>query len=167
MPSFFRCRIIQWIFSLGVIPAVGSSFSTCAAAPPPPTAEKYSMKRWRASGLLLNTKSSASSRSPAEISAYGRIWAGFAIAASSPACTQWWRNTELRTLRASGVSPKLTFETPSIVETPGSSRLIRRMPSTVSLPESIHSASPVASVKVSASYMRSSGARPYSPTTMS
>ena len=77
--------------------------------------------------------------------------AGLTIAASRPACTQWCRNTELSTARASGVRPKLTFETPRIVETPGSSRLIRRMPSIVSFAESIHSASPVASVNVSAS----------------
>src|SRR5688500_6893358 len=108
IPSFFRCRIIQWIFCSGVMPAVGSSFSACALVPVAPVFEKYSIKRCRESGALLKTRLSASSRSCAEISAYGRMCAGFTIAASSPACTQWWRNTELSTPRASGVKPKLT-----------------------------------------------------------
>ena len=79
------------------------------------------------------------------------MWAGLTIAMSSPASTQWCRKTELSTARAAGASPKLTFETPSEVKTPGNSRLMRRMPSIVSLAESIHSASPVASVNVRSS----------------
>ena len=109
------------------------------------------MNRCSASGRRLNTRSSASARSSAEISAYGCTCAGFTIAMSRPASTQWCRNTELSTARASGASPKLTFDTPRLVKTPGSSRLMSRMPSIVSTAESIHSASPVASVKVRSS----------------
>ena len=70
-------------------------------------------------------------------------------------------------MRARGERPKETLETPSDVSTPGSSRLMAEMPSMVSTAESIHSSSPVASVNVSASKIRSSGARPYSSTQMS
>ena len=73
------------------------------------------------------------------------------IAASSPASTQWCRNTLLSTGRVCGASPNETLDTPSTVSTPGSSRLMARIPSMVSCAESIHSASPVASVNVSAS----------------
>ena len=38
------------------------------------------------------------------------------------------QETELRTARGFGASPKLTLETPRIVSTPGSSRLMRRDP---------------------------------------
>ena len=69
----------------------------CAAVALSPAPSKCSMKRCSASGRRLNTRSSASSRSSAEISAYGVTCAGFTIAASSPACTQWCRKTELST----------------------------------------------------------------------
>ena len=60
------------------------------------------------------------------------MWLGLTMARSSPASTQWWRKTELSTARAAGETPKETLETPSEVFTPGSSALIRRMPSIVS-----------------------------------
>ena len=53
------------------------------------------------------------------------------------------------------------------MSTPGSSRLISRMPSIVSTAESMYSASPVASVKVRSSKISAPAGRPYSPTTMS
>ena len=58
------------------------------------------------------------------------------------------------------MSPKLTLDTPRLVSTPGNSRLINRIPSMVSAAESIHSCSPVASVNVSASKMRSEWSEP-------
>ena len=60
------------------------------------------------------------------------MWFGLTIARSSPASTQWCRNTLLSTLRAGRPTPKETFETPSEVLTPGISALTRRMPSIVS-----------------------------------
>ena len=56
------------------------------------------------------------------------MWFGLTIARSSPASTQWWRKTELRTARAGWPTPNETFETPSDVLTPGISSLIARMP---------------------------------------
>ena len=111
--------------------------------------------------------SSHSSRSTAPISAYGVISAALTIAMSSPASTQWCSITELSTWRAAGLSPNDTFDTPSDVRTPGSSRLIRRMPSIVSTAESMYSASPVASVNVRSSKISAPSWMPYSPTTMS
>ena len=52
-----------------------------------------------------------------------------------------------------------------MVKTPGISALMRRMPSSVSTALCRYSASPVASVKVSASKMSWSGSRPYSRAT--
>ncbi len=95
------------------------------------------------------------------------MWAGFTIAMSSPASTQWWRKTELRTARAGRCSPKLTLLTPSDVNTPGSSSLMRRIPSRVATALFRNSSSPVASVKVRASKTRSVGWSPKSPVTMS
>ena len=90
----------------------------------------------------------------------GVMWFGLTIARSRPASTQWWRNTELSTARATGETPKETFETPSEVFTPGSSSLMRRMPSIVSTAHGRHSSSPVVSVKVSASKISSSRIEP-------
>ena len=59
--------------------------------------------------------------------------------------------------------PKETLETPSEVFTPGSSSLIRRIPSIVATADGRHSSSPVVSVKVSASKISSSGSSPCSP----
>ena len=56
--------------------------------------------------------------------------------------------------------PNETFETPSDVSTPGSSDLIRRMPSIVSTADGRHSSSPVVSVNVSASKISSCGIHP-------
>ncbi len=95
------------------------------------------------------------------------MWFGLTIARSSPASTQWWRKTEFRTLRAGRPTPKETLETPSDVSTPGSSCLIRRMPSIVSTADGRHSSSPVVSVKVSASKISSCGSSPCSPQAMS
>ena len=54
-----------------------------------------------------------------------------------------------------------------MVSTPGSSCLIRRMPSIVSTADGRHSSSPVVSVKVSASKISSCGSSPCSPQAMS
>ena len=90
------------------------------------------------------------------------MWLGLTIARSSPASTQWCRKTEFRTARARGETPKETLETPSDVLTPGSSALMRRMPSIVSIADGFHSSSPVVSVKVRASKISASGSRPCS-----
>ena len=90
------------------------------------------------------------------------MWLGLTIARSSPASTQWWRKTELRTARGRGETPKETLETPSEVLTPGISALIRRIPSIVSTAEGLHSSSPVVRVKVSASKISASGSSPCS-----
>ena len=95
------------------------------------------------------------------------MWFGLTIARSSPASTQWWRNTELSTARGRGDTPKLTFDTPSEVFTCGTSALSRRMPSMVSTALGFHSSSPVVSVKVSRSKISSSGSSPWSSTAMS
>ena len=84
------------------------------------------------------------------------MWLGLTIARSSPASTQWCRKTELSTDRAGWETPKLTFETPSEVLTPGSASLIALIPSIVSTADGRHSSSPVVSVKVSASKISSS-----------
>ena len=120
-----------------------------------------------ASSERLKTRSSVSSRSFSGISGYGLMWFGLTIARSSPASTQWWRKTELRTARAPGEMPKETLETPSEVFTPGISALIRLIPSIVSTAEGRHSSSPVVSVKVSASKISASGSSPCSSQTMS
>ena len=68
----------------------------------------------------------------------------------------------MSTARAGGETPKETLETPSEVFTPGSSALIRRIPSIVSTAEGFHSSSPVVRVKVRASKISASGSRPCS-----
>ena len=90
------------------------------------------------------------------------MWFGLTIARSSPASTQWWRKTELRIARAFGETPKETFDTPSEVFTPGSSFLMRLMPSIVATADGRHSSSPVVSVKVSASKISASRSSPCS-----
>ena len=67
------------------------------------------------------------------------------MAESSPASTHSCRNTELSTWRAAGFRPKETLESPRMVETPGSSALIGRMPSMVSMPSCRLSSMPVES----------------------
>ena len=69
----------------------------------------------------------------------------------------------MSTARAFWEIPKETLETPSDVFTPGSSALIRLMPSIVSTADGRHSCSPVVRVKVSASKISSSGSSPCSP----
>ena len=49
----------------------------------------------------------------------------------------------MRAWRAAGVRPKLTFESPTMVPTPGSSLFILRMPSMVSIPSRRLSSMPV------------------------
>ncbi|CPU60606.1 Uncharacterised protein [Mycobacteroides abscessus] len=66
-----------------------------------------------------HTRSSAASRCSSGIWARGRIFAACTIAESSPASTASWRKTELSTVRAAGLSPNDTFETPSVVWMPG------------------------------------------------
>ena len=73
----------------------------------------------------------------------------------------------MRQARASFESPNETFDTPRLVNTPGSSALMRRIPSMVSIPERVNSSSPVASVKVSASKMSISPGKPNSRVVMS
>ena len=90
------------------------------------------------------------------------MWFGLTIARSSPASTQWWRKTELRTARAFGETPNETFDTPSEVFTPGSSFLMARMPSIVATADGRHSSSPVVRVNVSASKISASRSRPCS-----
>ena len=87
---------------------------------------------------------------------------GFTMARSRPACTAWYRKTEFTTSRAGFERPKLTFETPRQMKTPGFSALMRRMPSSVSSALRRYSSPPVASVKVSGSKTRLSGGTPYS-----
>ena len=82
------------------------------------------------------------------------------MAESRPACTHSCRKTELSTWRAAGLRPKDTLDRPSTVDTPGSSALIRRMPSMVSIPSSRLSSMPVDSGSASGSNSRSSGASP-------
>ncbi len=90
----------------------------------------------------------------------GRIFDACTMAESRPASTHSCRNTELSTCRAAGLRPKDTFDNPRIVDTPGSSDLIERMPSIVSTPSSRLSSIPVDSGSANASNMRSSGASP-------
>ena len=82
------------------------------------------------------------------------------MAESRPASTHSWRNTELRTWRAAGLRPNETLESPRMVETPGSSALMRRIPSMVSMPSRRLSSMPVDSGRASGSKIRSSGASP-------
>ena len=70
------------------------------------------------------------------------MWLGLTIARSSPASTQWCRNTLLSTERAGRPTPKETLETPSEVWTPGISVLIARIPSIVATALGRHSGSP-------------------------
>ena len=67
---------------------------------------------------------------------------------------------ELRTCRAAGFSPKETLDRPTTVKTPGSSALIRRIPSIVSMPSLRLSSIPVERGRARASNMRSSGRKP-------
>ena len=85
------------------------------------------------------------------------MWFGLTIARSSPASTQWCRNTLLSTLRAGRPTPNDTLDTPSDVFTPGISDLIARIPSIVSTALGRHSASPVVSVNVRQSKISSLG----------
>ena len=80
--------------------------------------------------------------------------------ASRPASTHSCRNTELRTWRAAGLRPNETLDRPRMVETPGSSALMRRMPSMVSMPSRRLSSMPVDRGRASGSKMRSAGSRP-------
>ena len=89
------------------------------------------------------------------------------MAESSPASTHSWRNTELSAWRMAGLRPKLTLETPSTVYTPGSSALMRRIASMVSMPSRRRSSWPAPSGNVRASKIRSPGSRPYSFTARS
>ena len=91
--------------------------------------------------------------------------AGWTIARSRPASTQWCRKTEFKTSRAALPKPNETFETPSDVSTPGSAALISRIPSIVSIAESLNSSEPVASVNVSASKISVCGSIPCSSQT--
>ncbi len=90
------------------------------------------------------------------------MWLGLTMARSSPASTQWCRNTLLSTLRAVMLTPKDTLETPSEVLTPGICSLIARIPSIVATALGRHSSSPVVSVNVRQSKIRSSGSKPCS-----
>ena len=91
------------------------------------------MSRCSASGRRFKIRSSASSRSCSSMSMYGidvRRVDHRHVEAGLDAVVQEDR-VEHRA-RAAATRPNETFETPSDVSTPGSSRLIRRMPSIVS-----------------------------------
>ncbi len=90
------------------------------------------------------------------------MWLGLTIARSSPAWTQWCRNTELSTARALDPTPKETLETPSEVFTSGICSLIALIPAIVSTADGRHSSSPVVSVNVRQSKINSCGSRPCS-----
>ena len=75
----------------------------------------------------------------------GMMRAACTMAASSPASRHSWRNTLFSTCRADGLKPKLMFDSPSTVQTPGISVLMRRIPSIVSMPSWRLSSIPVAS----------------------
>ena len=91
--------------------------------------------------------------------------AGWTIARSRPASTQWCRKTLFSTSRAALPKPNETLLTPSEVSTPGSAALISRIPSIVSTAESLNSSEPVASVNVSASKISVCGSIPCSSQT--
>ena len=86
--------------------------------------------------------------------------AAWTMAASSPASWHSCRKTELRACRAEGLRPKLMFESPTMVPTPGSSLLILRMPSMVSIPSRRLSSMPVVIGSTRGSNKRSSEASP-------
>ena len=90
----------------------------------------------------------------------GRIFEACTMAESSPASTHSCRKTEFSTWRAAGLRPNETFESPRIVDTPGSSVLIDRMPSIVSMPSRRLSSMPVDNGRASGSKRRSSGSSP-------
>ncbi len=90
------------------------------------------------------------------------MWLGLTMARSSPASTQWCRNTLLSTERAGRPTPKETLETPNDVWTPGISVLMARIPSIVATALGRHSGSPVVRVKVRQSKMSASGSMPCS-----
>ena len=89
------------------------------------------------------------------------------MAASRPASRHSCRNTLLSTWRAAGLRPNDTFDRPRIVDAPGSSALMRRIASIVSIASRRRSSSPVESGKVSASKIRSVGSMPYLSTARS
>ena len=84
--------------SSGSIPSVGSAAPPAPIVAAAPFASKWAISRSSASSRRLSTRSSASSRSVSRISPYGVMWFGLTIARSSPASTQWCRNTLLITL---------------------------------------------------------------------
>jgi hypothetical protein len=90
----------------------------------------------------------------------GMMRAAWTMAASRPASRHSCRNTLLSTCRIAGLKPKLMFDTPRTVHTPGSSALMRRMPSIVSMPSWRLSSMPVARVSVLQSNRRSLASRP-------
>ena len=104
--------------------------------------------------------SRATSRCSSGIRAIGRILLGCTIAELSPASTHSLRNTELSTTRAAGLSPKLTFETPSVVCTSGYFAVICRIASMVSMASRRVSSWPVPMGKVRQSTMMSEVASP-------
>ena len=106
------------------------------------------------------TRSRQTSRCSSGMRLSGRILAACTMAESRPTCTHSCRNTLLSTWRAAGLRPNDTLERPSVVCTPGSSDLMRRMASMVAMPSPRRSSSPVDSGKVSASKIRSCGSRP-------
>ena len=101
------------------------------------------------------------SRTWSSILCIGMMRAACAMAASSPASRHSCRNTLLSTWRIAGLSPKLTFESPSTVDDPGSSVFTRRIASMVSMPSPRSSSCPEPSGNVSMSKIRSVGSIPY------
>ena len=85
----------------------------------------------------------------------GTILPAWTIAESSPASAHSCRNTLFSAWRAAGDRPKLTLLSPSTVNAPGISALIRRIASIVSMASRRRSSSPVDRGNVRASKIRS------------
>jgi len=95
--------------------------------------------------------------------AIGQMRLGCTIALVSPAATHSSRNTELRTMRAAGLSPKLTLDTPRVVCTCGWAAVMRRIASIVSRASRRVSSWPVPIGNVRQSTMMSASRRPQRP----
>ena len=132
MPSFFRCTTIQWTFCSGVMPAVGSSFSVAPRRRSRRAVEVLdeALQRVRPAVEHEIVGERALLRADLGVRLHVRRIHDRHVEPRLDAVMQEHGVEHARALPAS--RPKLTFETPRIVKTPGSSRLMRRMPSIVS-----------------------------------
>ena len=96
---------------------------------------KWAAKAATGSSPRFQIRSSASLRSSSGMDVYLCINSELTMAMSSPAWTQWYRNTELSTSRPEGGSPKETLEMPRTVLQRGRACLMSRTPSMVSSPD--------------------------------